>query len=261
MGRYRGENSFSEKVPTIIGLTLTVLVHAGAFAFVSFSGLKYLYPPPQDSSFLLEVERIEESPIKEIRKGKEPQSENVNKEEAVELVQKSESAYESKAPNLTPEAKEDDHGDVEVPAPVQKEEPKLDARASFPGMAKKDTSLTAPHSAQKASEGFKAGQADGNTPSGKADGRPNAHVEGRNVLGTLPKPVYNSMESGTIIIKIRVNPDGQVTGAHYEVNGSTISSTELITAARNAAMESKFTAKKDAPAIQEGQITYKFTLK
>lgn len=261
MGRYRGENSFSEKVPTIIGLALTVLVHAGAFVFVSFSGLKYLYPPPQDSSFLLEVERIEESPIKEIRKGKEPQSENVNKEEAVELVQKSESAYESKAPNLTPEAKEDDHGDVEVPAPVQKEEPKLDARASFPGMAKKDTSLTAPHSAQKASEGFKAGQADGNTPSGKADGKPNAHVEGRNVLGTLPKPVYNSMESGTIIIKIRVNPEGQVTKALYEVNGSTISSTELITAAINAAYKSKFTPKMDAPVIQEGQITYKFTLK
>lgn len=261
MGKYRGENNFSEKVPTIIGLALTVLVHAGAFVFVSFSGLKYLYPPPQDSSFLLEVERIEESPIKEIRKGKEPQSENVNKEEAVELVQKSESAYESKAPNLTPEAKEDDHGDVEVPAPVQKEEPKLDARASFPGMAKKDTSLTAPHSAEKASEGFKAGQADGNTSSGKVEGSPNAHVEGRNVLGTLPKPAYNSMESGTVIIRITVNPEGQVIGARYEVNGSTISSKELITAARNAAMRSKFTPKMDAPVIQEGQITYKFTLK
>ncbi len=261
MGRYRGEKNVSNSASTVVGLALTVLFHAGALVFVSFSGLKYLYPPPQDSSFLLEVERIDEPPVKEVRKGDEPKSENVNREEAINLVQKSESSYESETPNLTPETKVDDHGDVYLPAPPQEEEPKLDARASFPGMAKKDTSLTAPHSAKEASETFKAGQADGNTSSGKVEGSPNAHVEGRNVLGTLPKPAYNSMESGTVIIRITVNPEGQVIGARYEVNGSTISSKELITAARNAAMKSKFTPKMDAPVIQEGQITYKFTLK
>lgn len=261
MSGFQNEKNRQNKISTAVGLALTVLVHAAAIVFVSFSGLKYLYPPPQDTSFLLEMVQEEAPQIKEKHSGKEPKSENVNKEEEVELVQKSESVHESEKPNLTPETKENNHGDVEVPAPVQKEEPKLDARASFPGMAKKDTSLTAPHSAKKASEGFKAGQADGNTVTGKTEGKANAHVEGRDILGTLPKPAYTAMESGTVIIKITVNPEGQVIRARYEVNGSTISSTELITAAINAAYKSKFTRKMDAPVIQEGQIIYKFTLK
>ncbi len=261
MERFRRVKGNTDKVATGLGLALTVLVHAGALVFVSFSGMKYLYPPPQDNSFLLDVQQEEQPVIEPKRSGREPKSENIDKEEPVNLVQKSESVNEAKKPNLTPETKENGHGDVEVPAPVQKEEPKLDARASFPGMSKKDTSLTAPHSADKASEGFKAGQADGNSPSGKIEGKANAHVEGRNVLGTLPKPTYNVQESGTVVIRITVNPEGQVTGARYEVNGSTVSSKELITAARNAAMNAKFTPKMDAPAIQEGKITYKFNLK
>lgn len=111
--------------------------------------------------------------------------------------------------------------------------PRLDSRASWPGMVKKD----------------------------KADSKTNACVEGRNVLGTLPKPKYNVQESGTVVIRITVNPEGQVTSARYESNRSTVSSQKLIKAARNAAMNAKFTPKMNAPAIQEGTITYKFSLK
>lgn len=260
--RFLRERQQTSRISTIVGIALTAVIHVGAVVLVSFSGLKYIYPPPEENSFLMEVLE-EDSPVipKPKRSGIEPKSENVDKEKPVELIQKSESPNVSEARNLTPAAKDNGHGDVEVPAPPQEEEPKIDPRASFPGMAKKDTSLTAPHSAEQESAVFKAGQADGNTATGKAEGKANAHVEGRNVLGTLPKPNYNVQQSGTVVIRITVNQEGQVKSARYEVDGSTISSTELITAARNAAMKSKFTPKLDAPAVQEGTITYRFTLK
>ena len=262
MQRYLRERKSTDRQSTVIGIALTVAAHVCAVCLVSFSGLKYIYPPPEESSFLMEVVQEEEVEIpKTPKRGIEPKSEEVDKEKEVELVQRSESPHESKRQNLTPETKENGHGDVEVPAPPKKEEPKLDARASFPGMQKKDTSLTAPHSASQGSDTFKAGQATGNTETGKIDGKANVHVEGRNVLGTLPKPAYNIQKDGVVVIRVTVNQEGQVTSANYQASGSTISSTELVSLARNAALKTKFNRKLDAPAVQEGTITYRFTLK
>ena len=85
--------------------------------------------------------------------------------------------------------------------PEREKEPELDPRAAFPGMAKKDTSITAPHAASEASATFKAGQVDGNTETAKTEGAANAHVEGRKVnKATLRKPGYNIQESGRVVV-------------------------------------------------------------
>jgi hypothetical protein len=57
-------------------------------------------------------------------------------------------------------------------------------------MSSEPSSSTAPHSAKEASEGFKAGEPDGNTKKGLTTGAPNAHLSGRSVIGTLQKPGY-----------------------------------------------------------------------
>lgn len=259
MGDTQTRRTRAERKSAVIGVSLTVAAHAAALVLVSFSGLKYIYPPPEETSMLIDFDEAELVQMEE-KTGVEPQAEDVNMHEAVNLVQKSESPVAATAENLTPETVQDNFGDVAVPSP-EPEQPKLDPRASFPGKAKKDTSLTAPHAAAESSENFKAGQARGNTSSGRADGKPNAHVPGRNTVGNLPRPVYDIQESGTVVVTIWVDNYGNVVKAVPGGDGTTVTDKTLWAAARKAAMETHFNMNADAPAMQEGTITYIFNLK
>lgn len=62
-------------------------------------------------------------------------------------------------------------------------------------------------------------------------------------------------------VKIRVDTYGQVTSAIPGIEGTTVQNRTLWEAARKAAMEARFNVSGSAPAIQEGRITYIFTLK
>jgi TonB family protein len=128
-------------------------------------------------------------------------------------------------------------------------------------MAKKDTTLTAPHGAASSSDNFKAGQPDGNTNKGKTEGKPNAHVKGRNTVGNIPRPAYNVQESGVVVVDIWVDNYGNVVKAVPGGDGTTTLNSSLNTAARNAAMETHFNMSADAPAMQQGTISYYFNLK
>ena len=240
------------------GVILTLAVHLVLVAFAPLSKLTYLYPPPQEQSMLIE---FEDSPLpQDPLMDKAPRAENPYLQEEVRLVQKSESVYQASRENLTAQSSSDDFGDVPTPEPeVEKEA--LDPRASFPGMAKKDTSLSAAHAADRASDEFKAGQSAGNTARGNADGKPNAHVQGRNTVGNIPRPVYQVQESGIVVVDIWVDNYGNVKKAVPGGDGTTVMNKALLAAARNAAMETHFNMSKDAPAMQEGRITYYFNLK
>jgi len=245
----------------VTGLVLTVAVHAVALIFCLSAGLKYLDPPPPETSFLIDFEEDVLEPEKPTptKVGRQPQAEEIDRTKEVELVQKAESPYVNDRPNTTPATKPDPHGDVEVPTP-KVEEPKLDPRASFPGMSQKDSKSTTPHSSSEASEGFKAGQPDGNTKEGRTEGNANAHLKGRNVVGTLPKPSYNAQMEGTVVVQVKVDQYGNVTEAIPGVEGTTVTDKGLWNAARAAAMKAHFNMSADAPVLQTGTITYKFKL-
>ena len=249
-----------ERNATVTGILMTVLLHACAFVLVSFSGLKYLYPPPQEQSMLIDFSEEEPALITQQPEGREPLADEIDPEQPVELAQKSESPTEADRENLTPRTKPDPVGDVDVPAP-EPDEPALDPRAAFPGMARKDTSLTAGHAATEGSDTFKAGQTRGNTDNGRTDGKPNAHVKGRNTVGNIPRPVYNVQESGIVVVDIWVDNYGNVVKAVPGGDGTTVLDKTLYAAARKAAMETHFNMSADAPAMQEGTITYFFNLK
>ena len=260
MQPYLRDRSETERKSKLTGLAATALVHAAAVLLVSFSGFNYLYPPPEESSMLLDFTEEEIQEIKPVY-GREPQGEDVDLEKEVELVQRSESPNVSTSQNLTPATKDNSFGDVETPAPERKEEPRLDPRATFPGMAAKDTSSTTPHSATEASNSFKAGPSNGNSATGKESGVPNAHVEGRKVnKSTLAKPHYDLQESGIVVVKIWVDQYGNVKRAEPGADGTTISSKKLWAEARAVALKAHFDQKADAPAMQEGTITYIFNL-
>lgn len=244
-----------------IGIILTTLVHAGAITLLCKLSLATLDPPPVESSILLDFEDEITPEVIEQRRGREPRSEDPDKDKPVELAQRSESPSTVSKQNLTTATKQDDFGDVDVDKIEHKEEPKLDPRASFPGMAKKDTTLTSDHSAQKSSSTYKAGQSDGNTSKGNTDGRPNAHLKGRKVEGNLPRPEYTEQDQGWVVVDIWVDQYGTVQKAVPGGDGTTVSNKNLWAAARKAAMETHFNMNADAPALQEGTITYIFKLK
>lgn len=248
----------SERRSTVTGIVMTVALHLCAVLLVSFSGIKYLYPPPQEQTMLIDFSQEPEVQVQQMH-GRAPQAEEVDLDSPVNLAQRSESPYEADRENLTPQTSPDDFGDVPVPAPEQ--EPELDPRAAFPGMAKKDTTLTAAHAANESSDRFKAGQADGNTDKGRTDGRPNAHVKGRNTVGNIPRPAYDVQESGVVVVNIWVDNYGNVVKAVPGGDGTTVLDKTLYAAARNAAMNTHFNMSADAPAMQEGTITYYFNLK
>lgn len=261
MEPYLRERQRQEKTAKAVGLGLAAALHVAAALLLVFSGVKYLYPPPQEQTFLIDFQDSEEELISQRFDGDAPRAEEPDLSREVEIVQRSASPYDAAKENLTPEAKPDDFGDVSVPTPEPKEEPKLDPRASFPGMAKKDTSLTAPHSATNPSATFKAGQPKGNTNSGVTSGRPNAHLEGRSVNGSLPRPSYGVQKDGTVVVDIWVDPYGNVTEARPGAEGTTVTDSELWNAARKAALGAHFNQSPDAPARQHGTITYIFKLK
>lgn len=249
-----------DRLAGITGIGLTVAVHTAALTLVSFTGIKYIYPPPEEKTMLIDFSEDPEVPVQEY-KGAAPRSENPDKTSPVNLVQKSESPQAADRQNLTPQTSPDDFGDVPTNTPDTPKEPELDPRAAFPGMAKKDTTLTAAHAADKSTDKYKAGQSDGNTDKGRTDGKPNAHLRGRNTVGNIPRPAYNVQESGIVVVDIWVDNYGNVVKAVPGGDGTTVLNKALHAAARNAAMQTHFNMSADAPAMQEGKITYYFNLK
>ena len=256
MKQYLREREKEAKVSTMTGVVLTVAVHLVVLLSCAFTGLKYIYPPPEEQTFLIDFEEDEAQQIRRQRIGRQPQAEDIDKTKPVELIQRSESPIKSDRTNKTAEAKPDDFGDVEVPTP--KEE--INQNALFPGMSKKDSSL-APHGATNPSAEFKAGHPKGNTQVGKTEGAPNAHVKGRSVLGALPRPDYAVQDEGMVVVDIWVDNYGIVTKAIAGGQGTTVSNQALWAAARAAAMKAHFNQSADAPALQQGTITYIFKLK
>ncbi|WP_346702979.1 TonB family protein [uncultured Alistipes sp.] len=83
-------------------------------------------------------------------------------------------------------------------------------------------------------------------------------LQGRGLVGDLPRPAYPGGKSGKVVIRVTVDARGHVTGASYEPVGSTTDASELIEAARAAALKARFTESR--ATVQGGTITYVFRL-
>lgn len=79
--------------------------------------------------------------------------------------------------------------------------------------------------------------------------------------GQLPLPSYPSREEGVVVVKVKVNRNGQVTEAVWEAKGSTTTNKQLIEAAVKAAQKALFNQDTKADLIQVGTITYRFNIK
>lgn len=83
-------------------------------------------------------------------------------------------------------------------------------------------------------------------------------LQGRGLVGNLPRPAYPGDRSGKVVVRVAVGPKGNVTSAVFEPKGSTVSDPELIEAALAAARKARFT--ESSAAMQGGTITYVFSM-
>ena len=81
------------------------------------------------------------------------------------------------------------------------------------------------------------------------------------VMGNLPVPAYGVEASGKVVVRIKVDQYGKVTDAVPGAQGTTVQDATLWEAAKKAALEARFNISQSAPIIQEGTITYVFTLR
>jgi len=77
---------------------------------------------------------------------------------------------------------------------------------------------------------------------------------------SLPKPKYPGNDEGVVVVKVTVDKFGNVTTAEPGKSGTTISDTKFWEEAKQAALKAKFNSDDNAPAFQQGTITYKFIL-
>ncbi len=140
------------------------------------------------------------------------------------------------------------------------EKPKVNPNALYTPLKKdEDESGNQGDGTREADQGKESGSKDSKKQdgiSGQGDGV-SFDLEGRGSIH-LPKPTYNSMEQGKVVVKIWVNKQGKVTRVQSGVKGTTIADAQLRKMAGDAAQKSVFTPDPNAADLQVGTITYNF---
>lgn len=254
--RYIEEQYRQKMNSSVFGTVLAIGVNLCIVVFCNFSGMKYLYPPPEEKAMVIEFEPQQAPKIKIKRQGREPSAENADSKNKLQLVQKSEAQHKGTKQNLAKEATVGKTGDVEVPEPPREEE--IDNRALFHSARNTDKDTLAAQTAKDVSDRLKAGHAEGNATSAAVEGAPSARVKGRSTVGVLVKPSYVGQKIGTVVVDIWVDQQGSVIRAIPGASGTTITDKELWNIAREAALKVKFNTDWEAKEQQQGTITYIF---
>ncbi len=150
----------------------------------------------------------------------------------------------------------------EEPKPVEEKPREADRRALFPGQKTDGGTTGEGNTGTTGNQGDPGGSTDSqNRTGGLTSGGDGISFSlgGRGAL-SLPKPDYPSQKSGTVVVEVTVDRNGNVINARGGVRGSTTNDTELINAAEVAARRARFDVSQNAPASQQGTITYVFKL-
>ncbi len=99
----------------------------------------------------------------------------------------------------------------------------------------------------------------GGSGSGNSGSGPSFSLSGRSAV-LLPIPNYPGNDEGMVVVKITVDKNGKVTNAEPGVQGTTIMNQRFWNEAKQAALKAKFNTSENAPAYQQGTISYRFVL-
>jgi len=189
-----------------------------------------------------------DKPSQTSAKQSKPQPKNIEEKVATQNIEETINLKNTDSKKVTP------------PTETVPEEPKIDQKYLF----NKQSNATSGGSEGVTNKPGDQGQENGNKTSTNyvgdgGDGDIAWNLAGRK-SHKLPKPVYNSDEQGTVVVKIWVNKSGKVVNARVKVSGTTTSNTKLQNLAISAALKATFNANPDGPEVQTGTITYQFVL-
>lgn len=143
---------------------------------------------------------------------------------------------------------------------TEENKPTINQNALFPGNQNSNSNSEGEGNGT-GNQGNPEGDPNALSHHGSPDGGGNSYnLGGRGLKGGLPRPVYPGNEQGKVVVEIFVDRFGSVVKANAGIKGSTILSKPYLDAAYNAAIKAKFDPKPDAPELQRGTITYKFSL-
>lgn len=152
-----------------------------------------------------------------------------------------------------------------TPEPQPEPQPTVNKKALFPGQKANGSNTGEGETGKPGNQGGLNGSPDSNNRTGSTGGNGNAergivaNLKGR-TASALPKPQYPSQKSGNVVVRVKVDKEGNVIEAVGGQKGSTTTDTELVKAAEKAALNAKFNVSASAPAFQVGEITYVFRL-
>ncbi|MCL2502504.1 MAG: hypothetical protein FWE99_05165 [Bacteroidales bacterium] len=234
----------------LIGGGVALLFHALLSLLFLSTGFTTIIPEPQDQGILVEYIPEFQQIIPRAIPGREPRTLEPDPSREVRLVQQATHTEVVPSEARTQPSTLGEVGDIErhePPPPTP-----INQRALFRSRDTGDS--LAEQSSRVAGNTMQAGPPDGNTREGNPDGTPSAKLEGRTPYGDLPRPQYNASNvAGEVVVNIRVDQHGNVTGANVTQTGTTVQNRILWEAAVEAALKAKFNVSGSAPVVQEEQ--------
>lgn len=233
----------------LIGIGVSIAVHGLAIALLLILGLRYPDPPPPELGVEMDLGEFSDIGVdtEHAAEGGEDVSlgETISDEEVGEVTQDAEDVplVSKKTENKQKKPKQEP-----VAKPKENKEPEINQNALFKGGRVKKGS------------GGDAGEGKGDGKGSGGDGAGSGtsfSLAGRGAK-SLGKPSSTSKETGSVVVEIRVNQDGDVVFAKAVLRGTTLLDTNIWRLCEQAARKSKFTANPDAPEVQKGKITYIF---
>lgn len=245
------------------GLYGTLLFHALLLLSFMFMGLTYTIPPPPEEGISINFGFDDfgggDIQPEELVSKQQESVESVEEVNTTDIIDTHTQTTEN-APAIKTEEKPKNEIPIEKVKEKEMPQPKLNTKALYPG--------------KKTNPSKSEGETIGNGDKGSEDGDPNVsshtgagsgtngiafNLGGRTVT-ELKKPVYESQAQGTVVVTIRVNRHGKVVNATPGAKGSTTTSGYLYARAKEAALQTTFDAKANAPEVQIGIIVYNFRL-
>lgn len=233
----------------LIGLIVSIVAHGLLILCLLLMGLRYPDPPPPELG--VEMDMGEFSDVGTDSEHAAEGGEDLSSEGSYanddnnELTQQSEDVplVSKKTPSPTKNKKKPKDN-----VKPQSDETKVDPNALFTkGRVKKGSG---------GSTGVGEGSGKGSGGEGGGSGI-SFSLEGRGKIN-LVLPAATSTKNGTIVVAIMVDQEGNVVSARTRSRGTLLDDKNLRKLCEQAAKKSKFTAKPDAPELQQGTITYIF---
>jgi len=152
--------------------------------------------------------------------------------------------------------------DTKNAKPVIEDQNKVDENYTFKKKSNSSANSNQGNTNQPGDQGMENGDANSNNYSGdggNGTGGKSYKLKGRKAK-SLPKPVYNNSEEADVVVKIWVDRNGKVVNTAIQTMGTNTSNSTLHRLSMESAKKAVFDSNPNAPEVQTGTITYKFTL-